>query len=73
MLVPIQSIKQPGLFRNVDSKLKLVSEIVSEEKNSEPSGAHENEHNEELLKLKGIYGRRKAFSELFTDDSGCFP
>lgn len=56
-----KALSNPGLFRNVDSKLKLVSEIVSEEKNSEPSGANENEHNEELLKLKEYMAEEKPF------------
>ena len=56
-----KALSNPGLFRNVDSKLKLVSEIVSEEKNSKPSGAHENEHNEELLKLKEYMAEEKPF------------
>ncbi|WP_255412767.1 AraC family transcriptional regulator [Elizabethkingia sp. YR214] len=56
-----KALSNPGLFRNVDSKLKLVSEIVSEEKNSEPSGAHEKEYNEELLRLKEYMAEEKPF------------
>jgi len=56
-----KALNNPGLFRNVDSKLKLVSEIVSEEKNSEPSGTHEKEYNEELLKLKEYMAEEKPF------------
>lgn len=57
----IKALSNPGLFRNVDSKLKLVSEIVSEEKKSEPSGAHEKEYNAELLKLKEYMTEEKPF------------
>ncbi|KUY31906.1 helix-turn-helix domain-containing protein [Elizabethkingia ursingii] len=56
-----KALSNPGLFRNVDSKLKLVSEIVSEEKNNEPSGTHEKEYNEELLKLKEYMAEEKPF------------
>ncbi|MCL1669620.1 AraC family transcriptional regulator [Elizabethkingia ursingii] len=56
-----KALSNPGLFRNIDSKLKLVSEIVSEEKNNEPSGVHEKEYNEELLKLKNYMVEKKPF------------
>ncbi len=56
-----KALNNPGLFRNVDSKLKLVSELVSEEKNNEQSPEHEREYNEELLNLKKYMVERKPY------------
>lgn len=56
-----KALNNPDLFRNVDSKLKLVSELVSEEKNSEPSIEAEREYDEELLKLKQYMVEKKPF------------
>nr|WP_315157438.1 helix-turn-helix domain-containing protein [uncultured Flavobacterium sp.] len=47
-----KALNNPSLFRNIDSKLKLVEDIISEEKNSSPSAVSEKEYNAELLKLK---------------------
>jgi len=47
-----KALNHPDLFRNVDSKLKLVKRIISEEKNSEHPSVTDEEYNEELLKLK---------------------
>ncbi|PTT19565.1 AraC family transcriptional regulator [Chryseobacterium sp. HMWF028] len=56
-----KALNNPELFRNVDSKLKLVSEIVSKEKNNEEPAVNEKENNEELLKLKKYMTKEKPF------------
>ncbi|WP_106915227.1 helix-turn-helix domain-containing protein [Chryseobacterium aurantiacum] len=56
-----KALNNPGLFRNIDSKLKLVSEIVSEEKSSEQSTVNEKEYDEELLNLKRYMVEKKPF------------
>ncbi|MBB6330628.1 AraC-like DNA-binding protein [Chryseobacterium sediminis] len=56
-----KALNNPGLFRNIDSKLKLVSDIVSEEKKNEPEAVHEKAHNEEILKLKHFMTEEKPF------------
>ncbi|WPO92579.1 helix-turn-helix domain-containing protein [Chryseobacterium sp. HR92] len=56
-----KALNNPGLFRNIDSKLKLVSDIISEEKNNNSEAVNENVHNEELLKLKKFMAEEKPF------------
>lgn len=56
-----KALNHPGLFRNIDSKLKLVSEMVSEKESGEESVADEKEYNEELLKLKKYMVEKKPF------------
>ena len=56
-----KALNNPGLFRNIDSKLKLVSELVSEEKSSGLPVADEREYNEDLLKLKKYMAEKKPF------------
>ncbi|ATP55345.1 DNA-binding protein [Pedobacter ginsengisoli] len=56
-----KALNNPGLFRNIDSKLKLVSEIVSEKKNSEQTGIKEKEYTEELVKLQQYMVEEKPF------------
>lgn len=56
-----KALNNPGLFRNIDSKLKLVSYIVSAEKKNEPEAVPEKEYNEELLKLKHFMTAEKPF------------
>ncbi|MCP2029349.1 AraC-like DNA-binding protein [Flavobacterium sp. HSC-32F16] len=56
-----KALNNPGLFRNIDSKLKLVSDIVLEEKNREQSTLNDNEFNEKLLKLKKYMIEEKPF------------
>lgn len=51
-----KALNDPGLFRNIDSKLKLVSEIISEDKKIEPEVL-----NEDLLKLKKYMSEEKPF------------
>lgn len=56
-----KALNNPSLFRNIDSKLKLVEDIISEEKNSEQSAVNEKEYNEDLLKLKHYMAEEKPF------------
>lgn len=56
-----KALNNPGLFRSIDSKLKLVSDIVLEEKNKEKSVLSENEYNEDLLKLQQYMVEEKPF------------
>ncbi|WP_233603234.1 helix-turn-helix domain-containing protein [Pedobacter sp. KBW06] len=56
-----KALNNPGLFRNVDSKLKLVKQIIYEEKISEDLAATEEEYNEELLILKKYMIEEKPF------------
>jgi AraC-like DNA-binding protein len=56
-----KALNNPDLFRNVDSKLKLVKRIISEEKNSEHPSVTEEEYSEELLKLKKYMVEEQPF------------
>jgi AraC-like DNA-binding protein len=56
-----KALNNPGLFRNIDSKLKLVSDIVLEEKKSEPQIANEKEYNSVLVKLQHYMIEEKPF------------
>lgn len=56
-----KALNHPDLFRNIDSKLKLVSDLVLEEKNSGQSAITEKEYNEELLKLQRYMAEEKPF------------
>ncbi|THV56349.1 helix-turn-helix domain-containing protein [Chryseobacterium candidae] len=56
-----KALNHPELFRNVDSKLKLVSELVSEEKGNEESAVSDIEYNEKLLRLKNYMTEKKPF------------
>ena len=51
-----KALNNPGLFRNIDSKLKLVSDIIAEEKKIEPAIL-----NEDLVKLKKYMIDEKPF------------
>jgi AraC-like DNA-binding protein len=51
-----KALNDPGLFRNIDSKLKLVSDLILEEKKIEPEIL-----NEDLLKLKKYMKDKKPF------------
>ncbi|WP_367769413.1 AraC family transcriptional regulator [Flavobacterium sp. WC2421] len=51
-----KALNNPSLFRNIDSKLKLVSDIISEEKKIEPETL-----NEDLLRLKKYMADEKPF------------
>lgn len=56
-----KALNNPDLFRNIDSKLKLVSKLVSEENNSEPSTIDDRAYNEDLLKLKKYMVEKKPY------------
>ncbi|MFV8346489.1 helix-turn-helix domain-containing protein [Flavobacterium sp. ZB4P13] len=56
-----KALNNPGLFRNIDSKLKLVSDIILEEKNSSPLAVNEKEYNSALLKLQQHMIKEKPF------------
>lgn len=56
-----KALNHPELFRNVDSKLKLVSEMVSEEKNNEEPVTSDGEYNEDILRLKNYMVEKKPF------------
>lgn len=51
-----KALNNPSLFRNIDSKLKLVSDIILEDKKVEPETL-----NEDLLKLKKYMADEKPF------------
>ncbi|MDN5396567.1 MAG: helix-turn-helix domain-containing protein, partial [Chryseobacterium sp.] len=51
-----KALNNPGLFRNIDSKLKLVSDIILEQKENQPAVV-----NEELTKLKKYMEEEKPF------------
>ncbi|RKE55272.1 helix-turn-helix domain-containing protein [Sphingobacterium detergens] len=56
-----KALNNPDIFRNIDSKLKLVSELVSEENSREQSTLAEQKHNEELVKLRKYMVEKKPF------------
>ncbi|WP_109697702.1 helix-turn-helix domain-containing protein [Chitinophaga deserti] len=56
-----KALNNPGLFRNIDSSLKLVSEIVAEDKSNEQSIAGEREWQEDILRLKKYMIEEKPF------------
>ncbi|WP_338766483.1 AraC family transcriptional regulator [Bernardetia sp. ABR2-2B] len=56
-----KAINNPNLFRNIDSKLKLVKDIISEEKGNEPLTLTEKKYSEDLIKLKKYMNNEKPF------------
>lgn len=56
-----KALNHPNLFRNIDSKLKLVQDIISEEKNNDQKPSNEKEYNQELIKLKQYMAEEKPF------------
>lgn len=56
-----KALNNPDLFRNIDSKLKLVKDIVSEEKNNATTVVNEEMYSEELLKLRQYMNEEKPF------------
>jgi len=56
-----KALNHPDLFRNIDSKLKLVSDMVLEEKNNKPEAISEKEYNASLTKLKQYMIEEKPF------------
>lgn len=56
-----KALNNPNLFRSIDSKLKLVESIISEENNSDPLLENEKAHNEDLQKLQQYMISEKPF------------
>jgi AraC-like DNA-binding protein len=56
-----KALNNPSLFRNIDSKLKLVADIVLEENKNETQTISEKEYQEDLLKLKKYMAEEKPF------------
>tara|TARA_R110001606_G_scaffold344913_1_gene493670 strand:+ start:818 stop:1957 length:1140 start_codon:yes stop_codon:yes gene_type:complete len=56
-----KALNNPNLFRNIDSKLKLVNEYISEEKKKQTLNTNEKEFNSELLKLKKYMIEEKPY------------
>jgi len=56
-----KALNNPSLFKTVDSKLKLVKNIISEEKDKNELLADEKKYDEELLKLKLYMTEEKPF------------
>ncbi|SHK71510.1 transcriptional regulator, AraC family [Chryseobacterium polytrichastri] len=56
-----KALNNPGLFRNIDSKLKLTSDIILEQKNNDQLAVTNEEYNEELVRLKKYMAEEKPF------------
>ena len=56
-----KALNNPNLFRNVDSRLKLVKSIISDKENNEPITGTEKEFNFELAQLKKYMIEKKPF------------
>ena len=56
-----KALNNPTLFRNIDSKLKLVNEYISEEKKNKTHNVNEKEFNLELSKLKQYMTEEKPY------------
>lgn len=56
-----KALNNPNLFRSIDSKLKLVESIISEENNSDPLLENEKAQNEDLQKLQQYMISEKPF------------
>ena len=57
----LKALNNPGLFRNIDSKLKLVSDIILENKESKPLAGNEKKQDETLSKLQQFMIAEKPF------------
>lgn len=57
----LKALTHPGLFRNIDSKLKLVSDIILEDKNSDLLAGNEKKQDETLSKLHQFMIAEKPF------------
>lgn len=57
----LKALNNPSLFRNIDSKLKLVSDIILENKDSEPLAGNEKKQDETLSKLQQFMITEKPF------------
>jgi AraC-like DNA-binding protein len=56
-----KALNNPGLFRNIDSKLKLVSDIILEEKNRIHTATNQKDYEDELVALKEYMIKEKPF------------
>lgn len=56
-----KALNHPGLFRNIDSKLKLVKHIINEERYTEQLAVNKKEYSEEILKLKKYMIEEKPY------------
>lgn len=56
-----KALNNPGLFRNIDSKLKLASDIISEDKDKGQFSENEKEDSEELSRLSQYMKAEKPF------------
>ncbi|MEP6928853.1 MAG: helix-turn-helix domain-containing protein [Flavobacterium sp.] len=56
-----KALNNPALFRNIDSRLKLVKDIISEEEKNKPFTANESQFDLEYLKLKKYMMEKKPF------------
>jgi AraC-like DNA-binding protein len=57
----LKALTHPDLFRNIDSKLKLVADIILEDKNKGPVAGNEKKHDETLLKLQQFMIAEKPY------------
>lgn len=57
----LKALNNPSLFRNIDSKLKLVADIILENKDSEPLADNEKNQDENLSKLEAFMRTEKPF------------
>lgn len=57
----LKALNNPSLFRNIDSKLKLVADIILENKDSEPLAGNEKKQDETLLKLQQFMMAEKPY------------
>ena len=57
----LKALNNPDLFRNIDSKLKLVADIILENKDSEPLVGSEKKQDETLLKLQQFMMAEKPY------------
>ncbi len=57
----LKALNNPDLFRNIDSKLKLVADIILENKDSEPLAGNEKKQDETLSKLQQFMMDEKPY------------
>nr|WP_315193762.1 helix-turn-helix domain-containing protein [uncultured Flavobacterium sp.] len=57
----LKALNNPSLFRNIDSKLKLVSDIILEDKVKEPLAENEKKQDETLSKLQQFMMAEKPY------------
>ncbi len=57
----LKALNNPSLFRNIDSKLKLVSDIILEDKVKEPLAGNEKKQDETLSKLQQFMMAEKPY------------